>query len=464
MESSAEGEMVADSEKSADVELQARLRAFAEWREAHEKHPNKGRPCPSKGMLLCLSGGGFRAAAFHLGAIRRLVELRLFDKITQVRAVSGGAILAGHIASVEATMSKRIRELAFEEFEEEIAAPFRVFLRQDLRTLPLILSSPVNWWWKHPRLWLVEHRLKDRLATLQNMQLSNISPLWHFIASDLITAEEAEFSSDWRFVSEFQLWREQFLTATQPWATYEATDVREWPLARVMLASAAFPPVFGPLRLPVHVLGAPFSVSEDMALSDGGVVRNLGLPSYPELFSRVLISDASYPRDLPSYSHLPRRWWSVALHAAMRQGDDRWLQRGSTNGFEVTKWVIAAQSEGELETSLSRVRTDLDRFTEGEINLLENRGYSQADKWLTSPELEIVDPVGAMEANPPHPEWLDESVGASALCGSSHRFLKLRRLRRLRRTWSGRLYLVIGVLTAVSIIVTAAILIAKARR
>src|SRR5216684_5842792 len=50
---------------------------------------------PRPGMGLCLSGGGYRAMLFHLGAIWRLNELGLLRKLVRISSVSGGSITAG---------------------------------------------------------------------------------------------------------------------------------------------------------------------------------------------------------------------------------------------------------------------------------------------------------------------------------------------------------------------------------
>ena len=47
-----------------------------------------------RGLALCLSGGGFRALLFHLGALRRLNELGILPKVDTFSATSGGSILA----------------------------------------------------------------------------------------------------------------------------------------------------------------------------------------------------------------------------------------------------------------------------------------------------------------------------------------------------------------------------------
>lgn len=48
---------------------------------------------------LALSGGGFRAAVFHLGIVRWLAEEHLLERVTQVSTVSGGSLVTGAIFS-----------------------------------------------------------------------------------------------------------------------------------------------------------------------------------------------------------------------------------------------------------------------------------------------------------------------------------------------------------------------------
>lgn len=50
---------------------------------------------PRPGMALCLSGGGYRAMIFHLGALWRLNESGLLKKLNRVSSVSGGSITGG---------------------------------------------------------------------------------------------------------------------------------------------------------------------------------------------------------------------------------------------------------------------------------------------------------------------------------------------------------------------------------
>jgi NTE family protein len=50
------------------------------------------------GIGFCLSGGGFRAMLFHVGAFVRMNELGLLAKLDRVASVSGGSLAAGALA------------------------------------------------------------------------------------------------------------------------------------------------------------------------------------------------------------------------------------------------------------------------------------------------------------------------------------------------------------------------------
>ncbi len=75
---------------------------------------------------LSLSGGGFRATLFHLGAIRRLNEFEILPKLTTVSSVSGGSIL-------NLTFGKLLGNIP--------AAPRHIFCSTDL-------AYGVNWMFK----------------------------------------------------------------------------------------------------------------------------------------------------------------------------------------------------------------------------------------------------------------------------------------------------------------------------
>jgi NTE family protein len=56
-----------------------------------------GSAAPQNGKLgLALSGGGFRAALFHVGVLARLAELRLLPQVSVLSTVSGGSVIGAY--------------------------------------------------------------------------------------------------------------------------------------------------------------------------------------------------------------------------------------------------------------------------------------------------------------------------------------------------------------------------------
>src|SRR5436190_13276325 len=92
------------------------------------------RPLPRadrSGIALCLSGGGFRAALFHLGALRRLNEVDILSQVTTVTGVSGGSIIAAFLADRLPWPSAPLTE---DEWDRRVARPFRAFASTNLGT------------------------------------------------------------------------------------------------------------------------------------------------------------------------------------------------------------------------------------------------------------------------------------------------------------------------------------------
>ena len=93
-------------------------------------------------IALCLSGGGYRAALFHLGAIRRLNEFGILSRLAIISSVSGGSILNGVLAASWKSLAPNSTGV-FQNFDDGVAVPLRNFCRADLRT-NLILGHRVN--------------------------------------------------------------------------------------------------------------------------------------------------------------------------------------------------------------------------------------------------------------------------------------------------------------------------------
>ena len=65
----------------------------------------------NKKLGLALSGGGYRAAGFHIGTLKKLNEMNLLDKLDKLSTISGGSIIGAAYC---------LHEGNFEEFEEKM--------------------------------------------------------------------------------------------------------------------------------------------------------------------------------------------------------------------------------------------------------------------------------------------------------------------------------------------------------
>lgn len=93
-------------------------------------------------IALALSGGGFRASIFHLGAIRRLAEMGWLERVDVLSTVSGGSLLGAY--AVQRWQDMLQGGGNWLSFDEHIATPFlrllqtRNFIRDWLIRIPLV--------------------------------------------------------------------------------------------------------------------------------------------------------------------------------------------------------------------------------------------------------------------------------------------------------------------------------------
>lgn len=429
-----EPEFAAESEFAAEVEIPAQAEEdFSQEALQADTAQKRRRRKERSGIALCLSGGGFRAALFHLGAARRLHELGILPRVRTISSVSGGSIFSAFLADRLVRRGDK-RGLVFEDWEAEVAAPFRKFVERDLRTVPILTHLLWNWAAPGLRARHLERCYRKRLTDLRLKDLPE-QPRFIFCATDLT------FGVNWIFT------REQS-------GDYQAgylSAAAEWPIARAVAASSCFPPIFGPVRV-----GSPKAqfkrgnyrgsdrekLLSRLSLSDGGVYDNMGYEPVFRDHACILISDCGAPFEFAaSRQPLSRllRYTNVVMNqaGAVRK---RFFYAGlSDKKFVGAYWSISNSSRAcdpqagftgytsELvDEVVSRIRTDLDSFTDGEMRVLENQGYFVADKALRR-RLPEWFPEQVAALRPPHPDWADQANIRRAL-GSSHRRFSFRRL------------------------------------
>lgn len=347
-----------------------------------------------EGAALCLSGGGFRATLFHLGAIQRLNELGALSQIDTFVSVSGGSILNGLLAARWNDL--RAEDGVFTNLVEAVVEPARRFCSRDLRTQVLLWDrvNPLNWRKLAGDTGSVTDLLRAAYAEIPGFgkSLGDLRPAARF----LFCACNLETGANW----EFELGPERARMGDYRVGYRRPGAVT---LAHAVAASSAFPLTFPPLVLgfddPERFEGGQGGIPEDMAreipLTDGGVYDNLGLEPVWKTSRLLLASDAGSPfalRDNPGNGLVDRLRRSHDIIASQSGGvRKRWLVGNFKKAVLIgTYWGIATDFEdypcrgpqgypAPLRDMIRGIRTDLDAFTPGEIGCLENHGYSLAD-------------------------------------------------------------------------------------
>lgn len=393
----------------------------------------------SQRVALCLSGGGYRAALFHLGALRRLNELGVLSDLDTITSVSGGSIMAAHLARCVHPWPSP--GTAFADWESKVAAPFRAFVKHDIRTGPVLKRYLLPWHWpvRSTQVKALEAKYY-RLLTQQSLIDLPERPNFVFCATDI------SHGINWVFER----------TRVGDYKSRYTTPDATWPVARAVAASSCFPPVFDPMSLDKDWQAQGTNASNPGAdatikprLSDGGVYDNMGLEPAWKRHAAVIVSDGGAPFR-PFQSKSPFRLWMRYFGIASNQVGalrKRWLvarfQMTPINGVMPpdrlggTYWDIGngtkpddndnypSYTRGLAQSVISRIRTDLDRFTGSETAVLENHGYLLANATMHrhATELMALDPP----IDIPHAEMMDESVAARKLEGSDSR-ISLKRL------------------------------------
>lgn len=236
---------------------------------------------PAKGIALCLSGGGYRAMLFHLGALWRLNELGFLPKLDRISSVSGGSITAGVLALAWSKLAFDGKSVGA-AFVQQVVSPIRNLAARTIDAGAVIggLLLPGS----------ISDRVTDAYrknlfgaATLQDLP---DKPMFIFNATSVQTGALFRFSKPYA-------------------ADYRVGIIRRprFQIADAVAASSAFPPVLSPHRLELDPkMWDPPSgkKSEDLhsgaylmhaVLTDGGVYDNLGLETAWKAYKTVLVSD-----------------------------------------------------------------------------------------------------------------------------------------------------------------------------
>jgi NTE family protein len=378
------------------------------------------------GIALCFSGGGYRAALFHLGATRRLNEVSLLSNVDTFTSVSGGSIFASLVAgyAVRRPEAWSQRSTPVPGYDEGVMRPMRELAQHNLRTRTVLTRIlPWNWFKPNAQIDALAERLAEgptgpaRLADLPDR------PRFIFCSSEM------QFRSLWTFDSGDRR------VGAEPSGH---ADFGDWTIARAAAASACFPGAFSPMSVRDALSGGSYdgddanALARAIALSDGGMYDNLGVEPVWQDHATVLVSDAG-----PSFKPDPgmgkiwslirfavilleqateiRKRWLISNFIGRQLDGAYWSIAGSADDYPVRS--TPAYSKRFVRDFIAPIRIDFDVFSEGERAVLENHGYLMAETAIRS----HLGPLGPQPAplNVPFPEWMVEDKAAEALHDSA---------------------------------------------
>ena len=351
---------------------------------------------------LALSGGGFRATLFHLGAIWRLNEMALLPEIGRFSSVSGGSILAGLIAV-------RWSNLDFCEgiavnFDDEILRPIWEFCSRNIDRAAVALGLVAG-------TRKLEQSYRKYLVGPAELRDLPDFPDFVFNAAHIETGRNCTLSK-----SGLHTWR------------LGDVALPNLALAKAVAASSACPPAFPAVRLTLDArefLKTDYAdlfhrddLKAKVSLTDGGAYDNLGLHSVRN-YSTILVSDGSAPlrpkrgrwfaRQFNQRIMRPMETSLEQTRALRRQGIVTQFLRGDKRGAlwytntDIRNYPIQSPIliRPEWNKFLAPIRTRLNAFTDAEKSRLINWGYIMCDLSIRS----YYRPEKAPPANLPFPDF-----------------------------------------------------------
>jgi len=259
-------------------------------------------------IALMLSGGGYRAAAFHLGMLSMLQDLDLLKDVTRLSTISGGTIIGAKYALAVATDPA----FDFAKFEKDAKAVLghTNVIAQALRKLHR--TTRPNSIALTPSLIRSAASIYADTSFVGNTTLGTLRTAKTGIKEVSFTS--TDFFTGTRFRFQFSHLRSQVATGSTSLRVGEpvADKIR---LADIIAASSCFPGGFEPIFFPSDFTW-PESIKKikkslgpkyvkDVPLMDGGIIDNQGIDNIRDFLDRndgetnfCIISDSSPRRSI----------------------------------------------------------------------------------------------------------------------------------------------------------------------
>lgn len=372
---------------------------------------------------LALSGGGSRAAAFHRGTLRGLLDLDLVQRVDVISTVSGGSVFGG------AWMAARMNGMADGEFlgslEQELG---KGFVLRSIRPRLLKALVPGN---NYTRTNVIADTFDELFFGGRSLADLPCAPRLCINTTVLENGQVGKFSKEG-----FSLFDLQFEGAEPS----HQLPISDFPIAVAVAASAAFPVGLPPVQLRAGDLPAgtrfvrTLEGARTVTLTDGGVLENLGVQTL--LRSRrwgawdLIVSDAGTAEMRWSSSSV---WnslrgfgvWVLSgrildrLMLVMNDKQNRWARQQVIEEVQLS-WLAellreGAESRGGIDVFLNKMLWADQRIGERvplpRRNVLFVRVNQSWDRFMTSiPGYRLTELTGTTDRHPRDPNEIEAAL------------------------------------------------------
>jgi predicted acylesterase/phospholipase RssA len=309
---------------------------------------------------LSLSGGGFRAAFYHLGALHALAAQGRLRELKMLVTISGGSIAAAFFFQEWLAVARK-GAISDQELAQCALRAQQALFRKSRHNPRLRVMASVRA--------LSSGLVRNEFGFSQAM--ARINRGWlrglHKVASTGLWPNPLP---EWRIACSDYAQGNRCVVVVggerglprQPDASY--LTMKDLPIARAIAASSAVPGVFEPIHCGEHGLG------------DGGVLDNHGLREFDPTLGHATCIDASAPA-LPMR---PIDGWATPMRAMdlmmeQTRGD---VLRARNCTLISLRDPVPQPSGLDWWPHLRALRTDLDDFAATEAHLLFLAGYQSA--------------------------------------------------------------------------------------
>lgn len=236
-----------------------------------------------KKIGLAFSGGGYRAAAYHIGVLRTLNRLGILDKVDVISSVSGGSIVAAYYAlhhtegyeAFEASFVEKLQHSVVKKVYWTgitsilivglffLVLPFFISVISNLLFLALLI---VLFFWQYKVLpWnkFIERQYEKNFFGETKLKDLPEKPLVAINATDVETGTLFTFSR-----AKMSCYKYEY--AKEP--TKFHGD--EFPISRAVMASSCVPHLFPPVKVDDRYQEG--KILSNLLLVDGGLYDNQG--------------------------------------------------------------------------------------------------------------------------------------------------------------------------------------------